>query len=130
MSKYLTKKIGSETLNFKFGVRCWRWFAEKYDVALSASFQQFVVQDEKNPNGDINLGPAVDLIYFAAKDAAVSLKKDPDAITVEQVEDWVEDLGFIDFITEAIEFAAERFTDQQNHSSGGTAKKKKSPSAK
>jgi hypothetical protein len=88
------------------------------------------LKDEKNPNGDINLGPAVDLIYFAAKDAAVSLKKDPDAITVEQVEDWVEDLGFIDFITEAIEFAAERFTDQQNHSSGGTAKKKKSPSAK
>lgn len=137
MAKYLDKKLNNATVSFKFGVRCWRSFCDKYKdksgnpLPLSQAFQKVVVVTKDSPDGDVNLDAAVDLIYFAAKDAAASKGKDADSITPEKVEEWIEDLGFMNFISEAVEFAAERFADQQkkpedaqNTQKQETAKKK------
>jgi len=139
MAKYLEKKIGGQVVSFKFGVHTWRLFCEHYaekgrPLPLSKAFQKVVIVSDENPDGDINLDAAVQLIYFAAVSAAKSRKEKAEAVTEEVVEEWIEELGFMDFIAEAIEYAAERFTDQQKKPEdavkGAPAKKKKSPSAK
>jgi len=139
MAKYLEKKIDGQTVSFKFGVHCWRLFCQQFAekgrmLPISKALQKVVVITDENPDGDIDLDAATQLIYFAAVSAAQSKKENPEAITEEMVEDWIEELGFMDFIAEAIEYAVERFTDQQKKPEdavkGAPAKKKKLPSAK
>jgi hypothetical protein len=125
MSKILEKKLpDGKVARFRFGVPCWRGFCEKHDLALNGALQKVAGITETNQQGDINLTYAGELLLFAAKNAAKSRGEDPEEITPEMVDEWIEELGFIDFISEAIEFAAERLTDQTQQSSKGGAKKK------